>query len=162
MEIKKDSLPHFRPDLPRRLIRWNMRRFQERRKHHGLKSSPGLRSGLVPWNTTQPPVTSASFPLKGAGLEASSKGFKITSNTAATDMNSNAHSRAHSRLSSGTKCCRHLPAQGVFSPCQCSSSVKAADFVDWRLCGWPLQDTMLTFIQLAFTAHRSTHHTCIW
>lgn len=165
MERKKDSLPHFRPDLPRRLIRWNMQRFQEGRKHRGLKSSPCLRSGVVPWSTTQPPVTSTSFPLKGTLLEASSEGFKITSNTAATDMNSNAHSHAHSVSP---------VAPNVADVCLLKAVLlrlgTGAPWKHWALSigakrhwGRPLRDTSLRFIQLTFTAHRSTNHTCtLW
>lgn len=126
MERKKDSLPHFRPDLPRRLIRRNMRRFQERPKHRGLKSSPRLRSGVVTWGTTQPPVTSTSFPLKGALPEASYEGFKITSNTAATDINSCTRTRMRTlslqwhQMLQTFACSRQFSSVSVLELLECS------------------------------------------
>lgn len=123
--------------------------------------------GAAPWCTTQPPVASTSFPLKGALLEASSEGFKITSNTAATDMNS--HTRTHTQslqwyqMLQTFACSRQFPWSSAKAA---ASSIVAHSFLlasrdAQRPCGRPLGDTALRLIELALTARGSTDHTCI-
>lgn len=124
-------------------------------------------SGAAPWCTTQPPVASTSFPLKGALLEASSEGFKITSNTAASDTNSHTHTHAQSlqwyQMLQTFACSRQFPwswAKVV------ASSIVAHSFLltsreAQRPCGRPLEETTLGLIQLALSAHVSTAHTYI-
>lgn len=124
-------------------------------------------SGAAPWCTTQPPVASTSFPLKGALLEASSEGFKITSNTAASDTNSHTHARTVSSMVPNAADICLLGAvslelgEGGGLIDRRSYSFLLISREAQRPCGRLLEETAPGSIQLSLSAHGSTAHTCI-